>query len=269
MPISTKLRAPKRDRSSRMPWASTPRRSSPSRGGVPPTAATSAATALCSSAVAVRADLVAPAPLARQQPVDHGALVGRRARARQLAPQRVEVRHRVVAEDAGLAPDAARAQAGPLADQHRIALETEAARLEHIRDRKQELARVAAADLDAGKVLAVPPADDARDPVAMVAVLRRGQIDVARAVALDEPRRIILEAKCRRRLPGSAAKGAWIPAPAGNRVIRCIGELRHAGKNVSVATSAALGAGVVAAQDVAADARPRPGRARRDGRARA
>ena len=180
--------------------------------------------------VAAGADVVAPAPLARQESIDHRPLIGRRARPCQLAPQRVEVRNRVVAEDAGLAPDAAGAQPGPLAHQHRVALEAEAARLEHVRDREQELARVAAADLDAREVLAIPPADDAGDPVAVIAVLRRRQIDVALAVALDEPRRIFLEAERRRRCPPSAANGAWIPAPAGRRVIRCIGELRHAEK---------------------------------------
>ena len=118
---------------------------------------------------------------------------------------------------------------GPLADHHRVALEAEAARLEHVRDRQQQLARVRPPPhLDAGEVLAVAPADDARDPVEVIAVLRRRQLDEARAVALDEPRRVVLEAE-RRAVAPSAANGAWIPAPAGSRVMRCIGEPRQAG----------------------------------------
>ena len=164
-----------------------------------------------------------------------------------------------MAEDAGLAPDAARAQPGSLAHQHRVALQAEASRLEHVRDRQQQLARVRDAHLDAREVLAVAPADDARDAIPVIAVLRRRQIDVARAVALDEPRRVVLEAKRR---------------AVERRVDVDVGAARHPGHEVhrraaprrvdlGVAAGAAVRARVVAAQDVAADARAGPaGRAR-------
>jgi hypothetical protein len=62
-----------------------------------------------------------------------------------------------VTEDAGLAQTPAGAQAGTLADQDRIALQAEAARLEYVRDGQQQLAPVGAALLDAREVLAVAP----------------------------------------------------------------------------------------------------------------
>ena len=84
-------------------------------------------------------DLERAAPRRRQQAIHDLALVAGRARAVELAPGAVEVGVGVVAEDAGLIPDAARAQAGALAHHHRITFETKRRRLEHERDGQDEL----------------------------------------------------------------------------------------------------------------------------------
>ena len=152
---------------------------------------------------AVARDVEPKPAVRRQQLVDHLPLVGGRAAPGSAlfidrAPDIIEVGDGVVAEDAGLIPDAAGMQPRPLRHQHRITLEAEALGLEDVRDRKEQLALgVGRTDLDASEVLSVATADDARDAVEVTAAARRGQLDEARALLFAEAGAVVLEAKCR------------------------------------------------------------------------
>ena len=119
--------------------------------------------------------------LARQKRVDHLALVRLRRRPRERAEHRRQIRLRVVAEDAGLVPHRPRMQPGPLLHHHRVALVAKRAllaspppRREHPAHRQDELLRrlhdrrgigARRRHEHAGVVLAMVPADHAREPV--------------------------------------------------------------------------------------------------------
>ena len=111
---------------------------------------------------------------------------------------------------------------GSLADQHRIALQTEAVGLEHVRNRQQHLAGARDALLDPGKVLAVAAADDARDAIAMVAGPRRRELDETRAALLHQACRVVLEMEASRRPRRRTARGSPRPASAASSAASAI-----------------------------------------------
>jgi hypothetical protein len=78
------------------------------------------------------ADAVVEARAHGQQLVDDLALIRGRCRTVQRAPQIVEVRNGVVAEDTGLVPDPTRPHSRPLAHHHRVAFQPERSRLKDV-----------------------------------------------------------------------------------------------------------------------------------------
>ena len=206
---------------------------------------------------------VPPAP-AREQPVDDLSLVRGRAGPVERPPQAVEVGGGVVAEDAGLVPDPARAQAGPLADEHRVPFEAKARSLEHVGDRQQELGvRVVSRrgqrrrvglrgrHLHAREVLAHAPADDARDPKQPVGGARRRQAHEPRAAALREDGCVFLEVErpAVERRPHARAVGQPGHEPHRRSLPCCV--------DLGVARGTARRAGVIGSQHIAADAHRR------------
>ncbi len=202
-------------------------------------------------------DLERESPRRRQQAIDHLALVAGRVGAVERAQRAVEVGVGVVTEDAGLVPDPARAQTRALAHHHGIALETKRRRLEHERDRQDQLglgrrdgggARTPlVGHLHAREVLAVPPADHLGDAIHVRAHARRRDANEARAALALEAGPIGLEMKLR---PVERSANA-----------RAVGQSRHLVHrrarprrvDLAVAWLADLRSNVVLAKDVAGD----------------